>query len=105
MALGEGRLPDDALVFANFDGSPRKPHAISDAWRRAVKSNGLPNVKFHSLRHSHASALIASGLDVVTVSKRLGHASPAITLSVYSHLFENTDDRAAAAIDDVLGAI
>ena len=63
----------------------------------------MTKVTFHALRHSHASALIAAGLDVVTVSKRLGHASPALTLGVYSHLFDNKDDQAAAAIDAVLG--
>ena len=57
---------------------------------------------FHALRHSHASALIAAGLDVVTVSRRLGHASPALTLSVYSHLFRNSNHEAAAAIDAAL---
>jgi integrase len=51
-------------------------------------------VSFHALRHSHASALIAAGVDVMTVSRRLGRGSPAITLSVYGHLFSNTDDRA-----------
>ncbi len=104
VAIGAGRLPDDALVFGNLDGTPRKPHTFSDAWRRAVKSRKLPKVRFHAFRHAHASALIASGLDIVTVSKRLGHASPAVTLAVYSHLFHDTDDRAAAAIDEVLGA-
>ena len=54
---------------------------------------------FHSSRHSHVSALIAAGLDVVAVSRRIGHASPAITLSVYAHLFHSKDDDAAAAID------
>ena len=57
---------------------------------------------FHALRHSHASALIAAGLDVVTVSQRLGHGSPAITLTVYAHRFASTDDAAAQAIDLVM---
>jgi len=75
---------------------------FTDRWRDAVKSRGLPKVTFHALRHSHASALIAAGLDVVTVSRRLGHASPALTLSTYSHLFKNSDHQAAAAIDAAL---
>jgi len=103
VALGLGRLPDDALVFASLDGSPRPPHTVSDAWRRAVSARGLPKVPFHALRHAHASALIAAGLDVVTVSRRLGHASPAITLTVYSHLFSDSDSRAADAIGAALG--
>ena len=51
---------------------------------------------FHSLRHSHVSALIAAGLDVVAVSRRIGHASPAVTLAVYAPLFQTKDDAAAA---------
>jgi integrase len=60
-------------------------------------------VTFHSLRHCHASALIAAGLDVVAIARRLGHASPALTLSVYGHLFVSKDSEAAAAIDKVFG--
>lgn len=65
-------------------------------------ARGLPKVRFHALRHSHASALIAAGIDVVTVSRRLGHASPNITLSVYAHLFSKTDVAAAEAIEKVI---
>lgn len=99
VALGLGRLGPDDLVFSRIDGSPLSPDNLSRDWRRAVKSRKLPAVMFHSLRHAHASALIAAGLDVVAVSRRLGHASPAITLKVYAHHFSASDDRAAAAIE------
>jgi integrase len=56
-------------------------------------------VSLHALRHTHASQLIASGMDVLTISRRLGHASPTITLEVYGNLFANTDDRAAQVIE------
>ena len=56
-------------------------------------------VVLNALRHSHASALIAAGVDVLTISRRLGHGSPAFTLTVYGHLFSNTDAAAARAID------
>lgn len=102
IAIGAGKLPADAWVFGDLEGNIPNPYSISDRWRDAVKSRKLPKVTFHALRHSHASALIAAGLDVVAVSRRLGHASPALTLSVYSHLFRNTDDKAAAAIDAAL---
>ena len=103
LKLGIGALPGDAPVFGDIDGNLPSPHSITRSWRRAVRGRKLTKVTFHALRHSHASALIAAGLDVVTVSKRLGHASPALTLGVYSHLFDNKDDQAAAAIDAVLG--
>jgi integrase len=57
---------------------------------------------FHALRHSHVSALIAAGLDPVSISRRIGHGSPAVTLAVYSHLFRQTDQAAADAIDAVM---
>jgi integrase len=58
----------------------------------ALKIDG---VTLHSLRHTHASQLIASGMDVLTISRRLGHGSPVVTLKVYGHMFSNTDARAA----------
>lgn len=103
MALGVGALPSDAPVFGDLDGNWPNPYSLSDRWRDLVKSRNLPKVTFHALRHSHASALIAAGLDVVAVSRRLGHASPALTLNVYSHLFVNNDEEAAKAIDAALG--
>jgi integrase len=103
VALGLGAMSADAWVFGGFEGNTPNPYSITDRWRDAVKKRKLPKVTFHALRHSHASALIAAGLDVVAVSRRLGHASPALTLSVYSHLFKNDDGKAAQAIDAALG--
>jgi integrase len=48
----------------------------------------------HSLRHTHAPHLTSNGLHILTISRQLGHGSPTITLSVYRHLFPQTDDRA-----------
>lgn len=98
LALGLGKSPLESLVFATFDGQPRSPNALTKEWSVGMKSLGLA-VTFHALRHTHASQLIASGLDVLTISRRLGHSTPTITLSVYGHLFSNTDDRAAQALD------
>ena len=101
LMLGQGKVPDDALVFATWDGNTRSPNAMSKEWRRAVHAAKL-KATFHSLRHTHASSLIAAGIDVLSISRRLGHGSPDITLGVYGHLFK-PDDRAAAAIDDLFG--
>jgi integrase len=98
LGLG-GRLPNDALVFPNLEGSLRSPNALTKEWTRATINLRLPRVSLHALRHTHASQLIASGMDVLTISRRLGHGSPTITLGVYGHLFTNTDDRAAEIID------
>jgi integrase len=100
LAVGLGRALDDSLVFATWDGSTRSPNALTKEWTLAMKKAGL-KATFHSLRHTHASMLIASGLDVLQISRGLGHGSPSITLSVYGHLFK-TDDRAAAIMEAAL---
>ncbi|MBR0901220.1 tyrosine-type recombinase/integrase [Bradyrhizobium liaoningense] len=97
LALGQGKAPEDALVFGEWDGSPRSPNALTKEWAAAMARAKI-TATLHSLRHTHASTLIASGLDVLTISRRLGHGSPAITLTVYGHLFK-TDDRAAAIME------
>jgi integrase len=102
MALGQGRPERSALVFSITDGEPLSPDNLSRDWRRVTLAKGLPRVTFHALLHSHASALIASGLDVLTVSRRLGYGSPAVTLTTYAHLFSKTDVAAASAIEAAL---
>jgi integrase len=91
LALGVGRIRDDDLILATWHGQARKPVALSKDWHNEVE-----NVTLHALRHTHASQLIAAGMDVVSVARRLGHAKPSVTLNTYSHLFANSDDRAAA---------
>lgn len=95
----------DALVFCNSDGSPIKRNNLSVMWNREIRRiKGVPNVTFHALRHTHASALIKGGIDVVSVSRRLGHSSPVITLKVYAHLFgDGADTDAAIAIERMMG--
>jgi integrase len=100
LKLGLGREPDDALVFRRIDPktgaiAPLLPNSVTTEWRRLVVSLKLPKVSLHAWRHTHASQLIDSGMDVLTISRRLGHGSPAITLSVYGHRFSRKDEGAA----------
>lgn len=105
LKAGLGRLPDDGLVFGRLTGEAQTPNDVTKQWVRARKDLGLPSVTLHAWRHTHASHLIASGMDIATVSRRLGHGSVSITLSVYTHLFEDKSDaRAAAIIDAALGS-
>jgi integrase len=105
MKLGIGKLYDTTLLFADLNDAPLSPNALSAAWSDFAARIGLPEVTFHALRHTHASQLIDAGVDIVTISKRLGHAKPDITLRVYSHLFRNDDSKAAAAINTALKSI
>jgi integrase len=102
VALGQGKPDGNTLVFSRVEGDPIPPNDLSRDWARFVKAYKLPAVSFHALRHSHASALIASGIDALTVSRRIGHASAVVTLGIYSHLFSETDETAAKAIEAAL---
>jgi integrase len=99
LALGGGKLPTSALLFADIDGQPRKPNAVTKDWERIATAAGVAFANLHTLRHTHASHLIANGLDVLTISRRLGHSTPTITLAIYGHLFPQTDDRAAQIME------
>ena len=103
LRLGAGKAPNDALVFSNWDGTPRSPNAITREWARTLARIKLPKISLHALRHTHVSQLIASGMDVLTISRRLGHSKPTTTLNEYGHLFGNSDDRAAQVIEAAFG--
>lgn len=105
LRLGIGRLTDDALVFPALDGGPQSPRNFSGDWHSFRIAAKAPEVGLHGLRHTHASMLIAAGVDIVEISKRLGHRDPAITLAVYSHLFRSDDSKSAAAIEATLARI
>ena len=93
---------DKGLVFADALGRPLHPHTLWDAWRRIVKAANLPRLRFHDLRHAHASLLMAQGVHPKIVSERLGHSSVSITLDIYSHVAPNLQADAAAGLDALL---
>ena len=102
LVIGLGKIEPSTLVLSDVEGRPLKPHTVSRAWQRIVVAKGLPQVTFHALRHTHASMLIRKGVDILTISRRLGHSAAAITLDVYGHLIEGADAAAAKAIEGVL---
>jgi len=105
LALGLGRASRDELLFPRWDGEVRSPHWLTQKFALAMAVLKIEGVTLHSLRHTHASQLIASGMDVLTISRRLGHGSPAITLAVYGHLFGNTDAKAAEIMEAAFGKL
>ena len=79
-------LEGGGLVFCTLLGTGLRRGNVSSQWKGALKRAGLrPGIRFHDLRHAAASLMLAGGQDIASVSAILGHASPAITLSVYSH--------------------
>ncbi|GAB4327399.1 MAG: site-specific integrase [Dehalococcoidia bacterium] len=93
---------DTGLVFTRTDGRPLNGPSVSRRWRRFLESHALPGVRFHDLRHSSASLLLAGGLPARAVADRLGHSSTRLTTDTYAHL-ASLRDAAADHIDRVLG--
>jgi integrase len=89
---------DDDLVICREDGSPLHPGRLVDAFERHAKGAGLPRIRFHDLRHTHATLALAAGVHPKVVSERLGHASIAITMDTYSHPIPTLDEEAARTV-------
>jgi integrase len=88
---------DSDLVFAQANGRPYDPSAVTMTFTALAKQAGLRRVRLHDLRHGAASLMLAAGVKVEVVSKRLGHSSIGITHSTYSHLLEGVGRSAAEA--------
>jgi integrase len=105
LRLGQGSAYREAdLVFCLPDGSPWSPSAFSLAFMRLLRKTTLPKIRFHDLRHTHASQLLAQGVHPKIVSERLGHANIGITLDTYSHVLPGLQREAVAAYDQALRA-
>jgi integrase len=89
--VGVQLVSDPYVLSRSADGSdPCLPNGLTGAYRRVSRRIGLPG-HFHELRHFTATTAIGSGTDVRTVSGRLGHADPSVTLKVYTHFIEERD--------------
>jgi integrase len=93
------RLTDDHHICMRQDGETVWPTSIARAFRTFLRHHNLPRIRFHDLRHSHASHMLASNVHPKIVQERLGHSTIAITLDIYSHAMPNMQADAAATID------
>lgn len=97
--LAWGRSYEDlGLVFTRENGQAIHPDRFSDWFESRVKSAGLPPIRLHDLRHTHATLALAAGIHPKVVSERLGHANISITLDTYSHSIPALEEEAAAKV-------
>ncbi len=99
---GRWREPIPDLVFTSGSGQPRNGPAITHRFEKALISAGLPPMRFHHLRHLHGSLLLASGVDLATVSHMLGHSSVALTASTYAGVLPSLRQDAANRLEQLL---
>jgi integrase len=89
-------------VFPSSAGQALEPAEVYRDFQRLLKQVGLPKMRFHDIRHTAASLMLHNGIDVLVVSRRLGHAKPSITLDFYGHLLPAIQTEAAKVIEKLL---
>jgi integrase len=94
---------EDGLIFASESGSPlSRQHVTAHRFKPLLKRAGLPEIRFHDLRHTCATLLLSKNVNPKVVSEMLGHASIAITLDTYSHVLPTMQESATKAMEDAL---
>jgi len=106
-ALAEWKLAnggkDDDLVFPNAAGEPMNySNMVQRYYRKALKDAGIPQIRFHDLRHTYASLLLAQGENVKYIQTQMGHSSPTVTLNVYAHLMKGENQEAACRLEHTI---
>lgn len=90
------------LLFTTASGKPINPRFLVKAFKKAISDAGLPNIRFHDLRHTSATLLLSAKVHPKVVQERLGHASITLTLNTYSHVIPSMQDEAAEKLDKLL---
>src|SRR5262245_5366923 len=96
------RLTDDHHVVAREDGQPLQPRSLTHAFVKFMRQHGLPAIRLHDLRHSHATHMLASGVHPKIAQERLGHSSVSVTIDLYSHVLPGMQAEAVSKVDAVL---
>jgi integrase len=98
------KLTDESFVCARADGEPLQPQSFTHEWKRLVGKIGLPKIRFHDLRHAHATHMLLAGVHPKVASERLGHSKVGITLDLYSHVLPGMQEEAVAKVDAAMQA-
>lgn len=95
---------DHGLVVARTDGQPYSPGEFSRTFTDLVRQAGFPHLRFHDLRHTHATLLLRAGTPIKAVAERLGHASAAFTLDTYGYSLPDMQETAARVADELVAS-
>jgi integrase len=102
LKLGD-QWQDTGRLFTAWNGAPMHPDVLSGWFEDFIKRTDLPQkIHLHSLRHTNATLMIAGGEDVLTVSRRLGHAQASTTTNIYGHAIQSTNAKASDTLENIL---
>jgi Site-specific recombinase XerD len=100
--LGDEFIDIDIVIFNLANGKTVFPGNLLKAYKRDVKSSGLPHIRFHDMRHSHATLLLYKGINVKVISERLGHTKVGVTLDTYSHVLPSMQQEVADTLEEII---
>jgi integrase len=89
----------NALVCTTAAGDGIQPNSLTHEFLKAITKTDLPRIRFHDLRHAHATHMLASGVHPKVASERLGHSKIGITLDLYSHVMPGMQSDAVSKVD------
>jgi integrase len=95
---------EQGLICSRPAGEPIHPGTLTSKFSHFVKTQDIPKVRFHDLRHTHATQLFKDGIHPKVVQERLGHSTIAVTLDLYSHVLPGMQEDAASRVDTALRA-
>ena len=104
LKAGIGKGGKETLVFGPLTGELPRPDTLTKQWAKFSQDLGL-NVRFHALRHTFASMMIKAGVDVLSLSRRLGHGKPSLILDVYCHMFGNDEGKIVQALNAAFSSV
>jgi integrase len=96
---------ENDLIFASSVGTPTELRNLLREYKKVLLKAGLPEIRFHDLRHTAASIMLKHNIPVFTVSRILGHSKPSVTLDIYAHMIPGMQDQAAKIMDEVIAPI
>lgn len=100
---GPGSYADPDLAFPNHEGKPTDPRSFTRQFERLVEKAGVPRIRFHDLRHTHATLMLKAGVHVKVTAERLGHSQISTTMDTYGHVLPTMQQEVAASVDRILG--
>ena len=93
---------DEGLIFTTSTGNPVSARNLYRHFKKVIKKTGLPDIRFHDLRHTHATLLLQAGVNPKVVQERLGHSQISLTLDTYSHVIPSLQEEAAEKVEGIL---
>lgn len=93
---------DEGFVCCWDDGTPLSSEFLNHKFKKVLKANDLPHIRFHDLRHSTASLLLKNGIDLKSIQMWMGHSELSTTADIYSHIDMEMKQKAADKINDIL---